>query len=122
MSENTMADNRADSPTPGLQGVALAPEEITKLSDEALDGSGVAARRLTTHYLVAQGNREQAKYWAIIAAENGDVSGQYYAGFLLKDGPHASDRRRALYWLRKAAAQGHVLSESLLAELGIAPR
>ena len=64
------------------------------------------------------GNRKEAEYWAVISAENGDVSGQYLAGFILKDAPDTRDRRRARYWLRRAAEQGNDHARSALRELG----
>ncbi len=112
-----MAENEAQQPIPGVHGVALDEASIRRLSDLALDGSGEAARKLAIHYQVAAYDPEKALYWAIIAAENRDVVGQYTAGFLLKDDPDPRQRRRAIFWLKKAAEQGSEPAETLLMEL-----
>jgi len=115
--EAAMAQQESGQPVIGVQGVALDAASIDRLSREALDGSGEAARRILLHYLVAQANFKEATYWAIIAAENGDVVGEYSAGFLLKDDPDPRNQQRALFWLRRAAAHGEPLATELLKEL-----
>lgn len=120
-SQVSMAQN-SPSATIGLQGVALDSISVERLSKQALEGSGEAARRLSRHFLMAQGNREEAKFWAVVAAENGDVLGKYDAGFLLKDDPDPRNRRRAIFWLKQAASQGDSLAGELLKELGEAAK
>ena len=115
--EVSMAQQNTEAPIPSVHGVALDSPELERLSSEALNGSGEAARRVLTHYLVAQGNRTEGLFWALIAAENGDVVGQYNAGFLLKDDPDPRQRVRALYWLRVAADSGNGAAKSLLQEI-----
>lgn len=109
----------AETPVVSISGAALDSQSIDQLSNDALNGSGEAARRIAAHYLVAQGNRKEGLYWALIAAENGDIVGQYNAGLLLKDDPDPRNRKRALYWLRLAAGRGNEAAKSLLQELGV---
>ena len=105
------------SPVVGSAGILLDDAALGELSRLALEGSGEAARRLSTHYLMARNDRSQAVYWALISAENGDVGGQYYVGYLLKDDPDAKNRKRAIFWLSKAASQGSGIAQRLLREI-----
>ncbi|MCZ4303328.1 hypothetical protein O4G98_01145 [Zoogloeaceae bacterium G21618-S1] len=118
--ENQMTNQlESERSVSSVHGMALDGSEIKRLASDALDGSGDAARRLALHFLVAQGDREEGLYWAIIAAENGDIIGQYNTGFLLKDDPDPRNRQRAIYWLKRAKAAGNDAAQSLLEELGI---
>lgn len=111
-----------ESPVVSISGAALSSQLINQLSSDALNGSGEAAMKIATHYLVAEGNHKEGLFWALIAAENGDVVGQYNAGFLLKDDPDPRNQKRALYWLRIAANRGDKVAISLLRELGASKR
>ena len=112
-----MAQQESDKDVIGMDGVVLDSSTLKKLSEQAIDGSCEAARKVSIHYSIAQGNRSKAIYWAIIAAENGDSVGQYNAGFLLKDDKDPNNRRRAKYWLKKAVEQGDSLAQELLEEI-----
>lgn len=115
--EVSVAQQKSELAVPSVHGVALDSPELERLSNDALNGSGEAARKISIHYLVAQGNRKEGLFWALIAAENGDVIGQYNAGFLLKDDPDPRNKVRALYWLRLAADNGNEAAKDLLREV-----
>ena len=119
---SSVAQNQSSSPVIGPQGIALDAKSIGALSRQALEGSGEAARRLLLHYMMATADRAEARYWALVAAENGDVVGQYNAGFLLKDDPDPRNRQRAIFWLKKAAIAGHPLAADLLSEISSGKR
>jgi TPR repeat protein len=114
---SAMAQQKTDKPVIGMDGVALDSATLEKLSVQALDGSGEAARKVSIHYLMTQKDRKKAIYWALIAAENGDSVGQYHVGFLLKDDPDPNNRRRAIFWLKKSLEQGEHLAQELLQEI-----
>jgi TPR repeat protein len=107
---------------PAVDGVALSREELHDFPEKALLGSPVHARRLATHYMVAQPSREDAIFWALIAAENGDVNGKYMAGFLMKDSVDPRLQKRAKFWLTQAAKSGHLLASDLLKEIERSPK
>jgi hypothetical protein len=65
----------------------LNAQQKQELTNQALDGSGQAALRLSRFYSNVTLNLDEALRWAIIGAENGDPNCEYTAyGFL--------DRRR----------------------------
>jgi len=57
----------------------LTPQQVITLTNEALDGSGRAALRLSRFYSNVTTNLDEALRWAIIGAENGDANCQYTA-------------------------------------------
>ena len=97
----------ADSQAFSEQEFVLTPQQVTKLTDEALDGSGPAALRLSRFYSNVATNLDEAMKWAIIGAENGDANCQYTAYAFLDRRIFTEDRRRALFWLKKAAGQSY---------------
>ena len=91
----------------GEQGYVLTPQQVITLTNEALDGSGRAALRLSRFYSNVTTNLDEALRWAIIGAENGDANCQYTAYAFLDSRISSEDRRRAQFWLHKAASQGY---------------
>ena len=91
----------------GEQNYVLTPQQIVTLTNEALDGSGTAALHLSRFYSNVTINLDEALKWAIIGAENGDADCQYTAYAFLDSRVSAEDRRRAQFWLHKAASQGY---------------
>ncbi|RUL78222.1 hypothetical protein [Dyella choica] len=85
----------------------LNSQQRQELIEQALDGSGQAALRLSRFYSNVTLNLDEALKWAIIGAENGDSNCEYTAyGFLISRSS-SDDRRRAQFWLKKAAGQGY---------------
>ncbi|WP_325370531.1 hypothetical protein [Dyella sp.] len=97
----------ADGQAFSEQEFVLTPVQVKKLTNEALDGSGKAALRLSRFYSNVVTNLDEAMKWAIIGAENGDANCQYTAYAFLDRRMSSEDRRRAIFWLKKAADQGY---------------
>ena len=89
------------------QEFVLTPQQVKQLTNEALDGSGQAALRLSRFYSNVVTNLDEAMKWAVIGAENGDANCQYTAYAFLDRRMSPEDRRRAIFWLKKAADQGY---------------
>ncbi|MBT2117484.1 hypothetical protein KK141_03235 [Dyella sp. LX-66] len=91
----------------GVGDLTLRPDEVIRLSDEGWNGSGEAALRLSLYYGSVRLDFDRAEYWTIIAAENGNAVAQYNAWVQLSDdrSSSADDKKRAVFWLRKSAAQ-----------------
>jgi TPR repeat protein len=89
------------------QDFVLTTHQVRELTIEALDGSGPAALRLSRFYSNVAINLDEALKWALIGAENGDANCQYTAYAFLDKRMVSDDRRRALFWLKKAADQGY---------------
>lgn len=81
---------------------------------EALRGDRMAARKCVDRYVHEPKPR---RYWMQIAAENGDVVSQYNFAMLLLSGKNPLERKRAVYWLEKAAAQGDADASEALHEV-----
>lgn len=56
------------------QDFALTPTQSQQLIQEALDGSGESALRLSRFYSNVNTNLDEALKWAIIGAENGNAT------------------------------------------------
>ena len=79
------------------------------LRDRAMNGDGKAALQLANDSL--HKSHEAMIFWYRIAAENGDVTGQFnYGVFLVSDSKRKAECVRALFWFRKAAKQGEELA------------
>ena len=85
----------------------LNPQQKQDLTNQALDGSGQAALRLSRFYSNVTLNLDESLKWAIIGAENGDANCEYTAYGFLSRRQSPDDQRRALFWLHKAADQGY---------------
>ena len=106
-----------DVPLMANVGLEIPSDEIEPLEIEALRGSGAAALRLFNYYDVIVVDREESLRWATVAAENDDPGGMYSLGFELARSKDDKSGIRARYWLKKAAANGESLANSLLKEL-----
>ena len=111
----------AQSQTPASDGkpillvadLMLHPYEVDKLAEEAWGGSGEAAPNLSLYYGSVRLDLDRSDYWTLIGAENGNAVAQYNAWVQLSDSRSSNDdQKRAVFWLRKAAAQG--VAEALL--------
>lgn len=80
---------------------------------KALDGDALAARQCVDRYSSEPIIR---RYWMQIGAENGDAVSQYSFAMTLLSGKNKLERRRAIYWLEKAAAQGDEYAPEALRE------
>ena len=92
--------------TSGVDSYRLTKNQIAQLTNDALAGSGDAAVKLSAYYSNVALNFDQGRYWTIIAAENGSAVGQYNAWDQLRTENDVDSKRRALFWLKRAAAQG----------------
>jgi TPR repeat protein len=99
----------------------MTASRINGLVEEALHGSGRAANELAEFYFEKP---QVSRYWIMIGAENGDATSQYNYWFTLSrdESANALSRERAIFWLRKAAAQGHPIARAELAQLERNPR
>jgi len=105
----------------------LEPFEISNFSKKALIGDAEAANKLHLYFSLFLYNPVQAENWAHIAAENGDVRGQYnYGVYLLsRDDDKMSQnevsqrKQRSLFWLKKAAKNNFIDAKQLLEQLDI---
>jgi TPR repeat protein len=64
------------------------------------------------YYALIVSDRGKYEYWTTVAAENGSPIGEYNLGHLLADRGGGADRRRAIYWLKKAALAGETGCEN----------
>jgi TPR repeat protein len=86
------------------------------LREKAMSGDGEAALQLADDSLKT--SHEVMVYWYRIAAENGNATGQYnYGVFLVDDSKRTSDCVRALFWFKKAAAQGKKIASDYIGPL-----
>lgn len=94
----------------------LSNEQVAKYSEEAMAGSSQAANKLVNWYWM-RGIHDsvKTKYWALIGAENGDAESQFRAYQTLKTSSKHIDQQRALFWLKKSAAQEFQFAEAILA-------
>jgi TPR repeat protein len=90
----------------GAQDFAITNAQRDQLMRSALDGSGDAAFHLFRFYAYTLDNLDEALRWAIIGAENGDANCQYSAAIFLNNKNSPGDKKRSLFWLKKAASQG----------------
>jgi len=106
MAQDVSQERRLVSVTSGVESFRLTKDQIAQLTNDALAGSGDAAVKLSAYYSNVALNFDKGRYWTIIAAENGSAIGQYNAWDQLRTENDADSKRRALFWLKQAAAQG----------------
>lgn len=59
-----------------------------------------------------------AVYWFQVAAQGGSAIAQFNLGYLIYKGLGVdANREKALYWLKKASAQGHEKAKEFLREI-----
>jgi len=84
----------------------LSESEFKILQDQALKGAPEPAFRLFLFYNFCKRDYKESNFWIIIAAENGHPTGEYNLAFRLKDDPDPRNRKRARFWLERAAQKG----------------
>jgi hypothetical protein len=94
----------------GVSKVGTAPVELNasvdKLSSDAVMGDAVAASKLSDYYRYEKNMDPKWKYWAMIAAENGDAGSQFDEYNILAESNDPLNQRRAFYWLKRSAKSG----------------
>ena len=122
---NSLAESkRGNAPVFGNAGFEIPDSELPTLKHDALAGDGDAAWRLALYYDFAATDFNQHYYWVMIAAEDGNPSGEYSYGWMLtkqSDPIHKVDaitRLRGLFWLKRAKRDGVANATTLLKEIG----
>ena len=95
----------------------LDKARMRSLQDEALAGSAEAALSLFFYHKDPSLDPEKSFYWGRISAQSGDPVGQYEFGVLLSRDVDPRNRRRARFWLKKAAENGNEEAENFLKTL-----
>ena len=103
------------------QDFVLTAAQAQQLTGEALDGSGDSALRLSRFYSNVTTNLDEALKWAIVGAENGNANCAFTAYSLLQARESADDRRRAKFWLKRAADQGYKPAIDLMGKAATQP-
>jgi TPR repeat protein len=103
------------------QDFVLTAAQTQQLTAEALDGSGDSALRLSRFYSNVTTNLDEALKWAVVGAENGNANCAFTAYSLLQARESADDRRRAKFWLKRAADQGYRPAIDLMGKASIQP-
>lgn len=98
------ASRAVDEPVNLNQSLVLTDTQRKTFEDEAAKGSGEAALKLAQFYGFVLLNPVEDQRWTQIGAENGSAACQYNLYHVLAESDSDFDRRRALFWLRKAAA------------------
>jgi TPR repeat protein len=99
----------------------LPPAELAATERAALDGSADDALRLYFHHefrAVDSYGGVESLFWLTVAAENGSVNAQYLLGRTLLGNSDPKLRRRARFWLRRAADAGLAHAKELLSTPG----
>ena len=81
----------------------LSEDEIRTLQEEALKGTPEPAYRLFLFYELYKRDSIEGNFWAVVAAENGNPVGQYNLALRLNADPDPRNRKRARFWLERAA-------------------
>jgi TPR repeat protein len=88
-------------------GWALESEQVKDYAKAAMEGGADAALKLALHFTSGlESNPSLSDYWMLIAAENGSAIAQYNIGYSYRRSNSLCLRHRAVFWLKKAAAQG----------------
>jgi len=95
----------------GVSSVGTAPVElkssVEKLSIDASMGDALAAAKLSDYFRYEKNQDPRWKYWALIAAENGDAGSAFDEYNILRFSDDPLSQRRAFYWLKKSAQAGY---------------
>lgn len=99
--------------------VAIADKKeecaVDCMKNKALAGDKKSARDLSLIY--AKIDFDSMQYWNLIGAENGDATSQYNYAFWLLEKGSPQEKRRAMFWLRKAAASNDEDAKDLIRRL-----
>ena len=115
---NTFAQKQLLSVHGGNQEFALNKGQIATLEGQALDGSIDAATKLAKYYSMVTLQYDEAKFWYQIGAENGSAEAMYGFWSMAYAGNDSNERRRGLFWLRKAASLGDKQAVEALKDSG----
>jgi TPR repeat protein len=85
----------------------LAKNQIAQVTTRALEGSGDDALSLSRYYSNVKLDLDAALKWAIVGAENGNANCMYTAYAFLEKRESDEDRRRSVFWLKKAVSLGY---------------
>jgi len=88
------------------QSWELAPAEILRLKEDALNGSGEAAQRLWEFYAGIALDMPESEYWVTIEAEDGSVLGMYSLAQYLRDKGDPACTIRARWWFERVVKSG----------------
>ncbi|MGO1069568.1 hypothetical protein [Lysobacter sp. CA199] len=97
------------------QDQSITPQIKAQLEKKALQGSGAAALEVAMFH----GTRDThlLEYWTWIGAENGDPTCQFNYASLLSGKADSYSQMRAIYWMKKAAAQNVQFAKERLKEM-----
>lgn len=95
----------------GGQSYELSREQIKELSSKAEHGDGEAANQLAHYYSRVAHYDSKGFYWMVRAAENGSAGAMYNLGFEYLNFSEIKNKNRAIFWFKKAAAQGDALAK-----------
>jgi TPR repeat protein len=87
--------------------VFFSDEEIIYYEEGALCGSGRAALILANYYREVSIDLSLSEYWYQIGAQNGNVECYYQLSHCLKNSSNKLKNIRSLFWLKRAALNGH---------------
>lgn len=87
-------------PATGMAQENLSLQDRLRIENEALRGSGSAARRIALYH--GTRNDRLFEYWSWIGAENGDGISQFNYASMLRGKSDAYSKIRAIYWMEKA--------------------
>ena len=93
-------------PVMANQSWELAPAEILRLKEEALNGSGEAADRLANFYAGIALNMAEFRYWLTIGAEDGTPLEMYNLAQYLRDKGEPACTIRARWWYDRVVKSG----------------
>jgi TPR repeat protein len=103
----TSCATESDKPIAVDEGFALSAKDIDIKKVDAAKGNAEAAFRLSLHYSSGiNASAEEARFWRLVAAENGHAVAQYSIWFMDHESQDAFLKERAIFWLRKSAASG----------------
>lgn len=86
-------------------GLLLTESDAKHAIKQAELGDAEAAFRLSWHFSTV-GDKESAKKWQLISAQNGHKVAQYNLWFDLRESDDCKELRSALLWLQKSSSSG----------------
>ena len=95
----------------------IPKDKMEQVKKAALSGDGPSALRLEMYYGFGLVNAQQEEYWANVGAEDGSVTCEHNLGQILWQKDTKEDRMRAVFWLKKASAEGDAQSTDMLAKI-----
>lgn len=97
-----------DTPLALDESFAIPVSKMASVEAAALEGDGASALAVSRHFSMGLNtDKEKARYWLLIAAENGNDIAQYNLWFHDHESDDPRKRKRALFWLEQARANGN---------------